>query len=40
MLTKAGRKILKGAGKKAKKGAKVDRSDVPLISSPNRAVDS
>ena len=40
MLTKAGRETLKGSGKKAKKGTKVDRSDVPLISSPSREVDS
>jgi hypothetical protein len=40
LLTKAGRKTLKASGKKAKKGTKVDRSDAPLISSPNREVDS
>jgi hypothetical protein len=36
MLTKVGKKTLKDNDKKSAKGQKVDRSDVPLISSLNR----
>jgi hypothetical protein len=36
MLTKLGRKALKESAKGPVKGTKVDRSDIPLISSPNR----
>ena len=36
MLTKAGKKTIKDNDNKSAKRQKVDRSDVPLISSPNR----